>query len=162
MDAPLQEGLKCSLATEVLQSTGRLQFRATGLSMLPTLWPGDCLTIQSYNFEDTEAGDVVLYAQSGRLFVHRIIRKRHLADSKSLITRGDCMTEEDPPVQENDVLGKVIAIERRGSLIVPNRKLSAAQSLIAWFLCHSNFFLCATLGLYEDRICRWSLDGLTT
>jgi hypothetical protein len=162
MDAPLQEGLKCSLATEVMRSTGRLQFRATGLSMLPTLWPGDCLTIQSLKFEDAEAGDVVLCARSGRLFVHRITRKFYARPTNSLITRGDCMTEQDPPVKENDLLGKVIAIDRRGSRIVPNRKVSAAQSLIAWLLCHSSFFLRATLHLYKDSICEWSLEELTT
>jgi signal peptidase I len=161
MDAPLQQAFKCSLATELLQTAGRLQFRATGLSMVPTLWPGDCLTIQSYNFEDAQAGDVVLYARGGRLFVHRIIRKCRLAGTKSLITRGDCMTEEDPPVQEKDLLGRVIAIDRRGSRIVPNRRLSTAQSVIAWLLCHSSFFLRATLRLYKDGVCEWSLDRST-
>jgi hypothetical protein len=153
MDAPLQQAFKCSLATEVLQSTGRLELRASGLSMLPTLWPGDCLTIQSLKFEDAEAGDVVLCARSGRLFVHRITRKFYARPTNSLITRGDCMTEEDPPVQEKDLLGKVIAIDRCGSRIMPNRKLSTAQSLIAWLLCHSSFCLRATLRLYKDMVC---------
>ncbi len=29
--------------------------------MLPTLWPGDCLTIQSHSFEEVQPGDLVLY-----------------------------------------------------------------------------------------------------
>src|SRR6478672_9083685 len=100
MVAPLQEAFKCSLAAEVLHSTGRLQFRATGFSMLPTLWPGDCLTVQSYNLQEAEIGDLVLYIRNGRLFVHRVMRKFSSGETNSLITRGDCMTEEDPPVQE--------------------------------------------------------------
>ena len=34
----------CSLAGQTLRSWGVLKLRATGLSMLPTLWPGDLLT----------------------------------------------------------------------------------------------------------------------
>ena len=132
--------------------------RATGISMLPTLWPRDCLTIQSYNFQEAETGDLVLYARSGRLFVHRVMRKCRLDEKKSLITRGDCMTEEDPPVQEKDLLGKVTAIHRRESRIMPRRKLSPAQSLTAWLLCHSSFLLQATLRL-SDWVFKWSLDG---
>jgi signal peptidase I len=161
MDAALQEAFKCSLAAEVLHSTGRLQFRATGLSMLPTLWPGDCLNIQSCNFEDAQAGDVVLHARGGRLFVHRVIRKFSAGRENSLITKGDCMAEEDPRIKEKDLLGKVIAIDRRGSRIIPNQKLSTAQSVIAWLLCHSSFFLRATLLLYKDRVCEWSLHRST-
>ena len=108
MNVLLQEECKRNLAAAILRSSGTLQLRATGTSMLPTLWPGDCLTIQSYNFEDAETGDLVLYARGGRLFVHRVMRKCRLGETHSLITRGDCMTEEDPPVEENDLLGKVI------------------------------------------------------
>ena len=56
MNAEGCEECKCSLAAEVLQSSGHLKLRATGASMLPTLWPGDLLTIQYSNFDQVELG----------------------------------------------------------------------------------------------------------
>jgi signal peptidase I len=156
MDAPSQEVCKSSLAAEVLQSTGTLQLRASGVSMLPTLWPGDCITIQSYNFDQAQPGDVVLYARSGRLFIHRVMRKCRLGEERMLITRGDCMGEDDPPVQEKDLLGKITAIHRRNTRIVPGRKVSPARLLTAWLLCHWSLLLRATLRVHANF--EWAFD----
>jgi hypothetical protein len=156
MTAPSQEACKCSMAAEVLQSTGRLQLRASGISMLPTLWPGDCLTIQSHSFEQAQPGDLVLYARSGRLFIHRVMRKCRIGEENFLITRGDCMTEDDPPVQGRDLLGKIIAIRRHNTLIVPGRKLSPARLLTGRLLCHWNLLLRATLRVYANF--EWSFE----
>jgi signal peptidase I len=161
MTAPSQEAYKCSLAAEVLQSTGRLQLRASGISMLPTLWPGDCLTIQSYNFEQAQPGDLVLYTRSGLFFIHRVKRKCRPGEETFLITRGDCMAEEDPPIQERDLLGKVTVIHRNGLRITPRQKLSPARLLISWLLCHCSFLLRATLRLHADGNFEWSFDSST-
>jgi hypothetical protein len=145
MTAPSQEACKCSLAAEVLQSTGNLQLRASGISMLPTLWPGDCLNIQAHSCEQAQPGDLVLYARNGRLFIHRVMRKCRIGEENLLIARGDCMTEDDPPVRERDLLGKITAIHRHNTRIVPGRKVSSARLFTAWMLCHWNLLLRATL-----------------
>jgi len=155
MDASIREACKYSLAAEVLQSTGELRFRASGISMLPTLWPGDCLTIRARSIEEVQPGDLVLYARGGRFFIHRITRKWSLGEETFLIARGDCMAEDDPPVKKRELLGKVIAIHRHGSRIMPRRKLSRLQSLSAWLLCHWNLLLRATLRVYTDRAFGW-------
>ena len=157
MNVLTQEECRRALAAEILRSTGTLQLRATGVSMLPTLWPGDCLTIQSYNFEQAEPGDLALYARDGRFFIHRILRKC-AAGEKFLITRGDSMPCEDPQVLDRDLLGKVTAIHRHGSCITPARKLSPSRLLAAWLLCHWSFVLRAALRIYGNRGFEWSLD----
>ena len=43
--------------------------------MLPTLWPGDLLTVQSRRAEDIEPGEIVLYMRGGRFFIHRVKSK---------------------------------------------------------------------------------------
>lgn len=156
MTAQSQEACKCSLAAEVLQSKGRLQLRASGISMLPTLWPGDCVTIQSHSFEQSQPGDLVLYARSGRLFIHRVMRKCSIGEENFLITRGDCMGEDDPPVRERDLLGKITAIHRHNTRIVPGRKVSPARQLAAWLLCHWSLLLRATLRVHANL--EWSFD----
>jgi hypothetical protein len=159
MDASFREACKYILAAEVLQSTGELRLRASGISMLPTLWPGDGLTIQSHSFEEVQPGDLVLYARGGRFFIHRVTRKCGSGEGTFLITRGDCMSEEDPPVKTRDLLGTVTAIHRRGSRITPRRKLSTLQLLAAWLLCHCNLLLRASLRVYAGAAWEWSLDS---
>ncbi len=64
---------RCSLAAEALRSWGTLKVRAHGVSMLPTLWPGDVLTVQSVRPEQVEPGEIVLYMRQDRFFIHRIV-----------------------------------------------------------------------------------------
>jgi hypothetical protein len=54
------------LAAEILGSRRRLRLKALGTSMLPTVWPGDVLTIESAACEETGPGDTVLLQRSHR------------------------------------------------------------------------------------------------
>ena len=45
MDPQTRDQAGCSMAAEALRSWGTLKLRATGISMLPALWPGDLLTV---------------------------------------------------------------------------------------------------------------------
>jgi len=63
MNAQARAESKCSLAAEVLHSWGMLRLRTRGISMLPTLWPGDLVTVQSCSFEQVDPGEVVLYVR---------------------------------------------------------------------------------------------------
>jgi hypothetical protein len=55
----------CSLAAEALRTWGMVKLQATGVSMLPALWPGDLLTVHSLRLEQSEPGDIVLYMRGG-------------------------------------------------------------------------------------------------
>jgi hypothetical protein len=78
--------------------------------MLPTLWPGDLLTIQAQTIDRTRVGDVVLFARGGRFFVHRIVRASGAAGG--FITRGDAMPEEDGSLGSDELLGSVMSVTR--------------------------------------------------
>jgi signal peptidase I len=127
---------KCSLAEEVLKSWGRLQLRAQGTSMLPSIWPGDLLTIQSHSPERAARGDIVLYLREGRFFIHRVVSKSSSGSEVFLFTRGDCMAQDDPPVHKTELLGVVTEIRRSGLLLAPTQKLSPFRLVFAWVLCH--------------------------
>ena len=142
--------VRCNLAAEALRSSGRLRLRATGVSMLPTLWPGDVLTVQRLSAGEAEPGEIVLYMRHGRLFVHRIVSRNRRRDG-ALITRGDCMPADDPPVGRNELLGKVTGIERRGAIFPPRRKRSPFCRLLAYLFCHWNLLRCAALRLSNYR-----------
>ena len=52
--------------------------------MLPTLWPGDVLTVQSILPEQVEPGEIVLYMRQDRFFIHRIV-SRDVTRDKALL-----------------------------------------------------------------------------
>jgi hypothetical protein len=108
--------------------------------MLPTLWPGDVLTVQYAHPEQVEPGEIVLYTREGRFFIHRIVSQDLSNDAMFLLTRGDCMSAADPPIGRGELLGKVIEVRRSGSIFVPARKLSLSGRLLAWAFGHWNLF----------------------
>jgi Peptidase S24-like len=100
------------LASEVLRSFGELRLSALGCSMVPTIFPGDILTIRRAAAEELQLGDIVLYERAGRFFVHRLIGKDKEHGSTSHFTfRGDALTKDDPPVTQCEILGKVVLVE---------------------------------------------------
>jgi hypothetical protein len=117
--------------------------------MLPTLWPGDLLTVQSRRPEQVEAGELVLYLRQGRFFVHRVVSKRLAGNEVVLVARGDCMPQDDPPVQSGEVLGKITEIQRAGLSFLPARKLSRFRQIVAYMLCRSSLFRRVGLRLWE-------------
>lgn len=140
-----------SLVTEVLHSRGALRLRATGVSMLPTLWPGDLLTIQFREFAQVQVGDLVLYTRAGRFFIHRVVRKAVLGGEPALITRGDCMAQDDPSVCPAELLGAVTEINRGGSRFAPTSSLGPFRQVLAHLLCHWDVFRRIVLRLNAGR-----------
>lgn len=151
MDTQVREESRCRLAAEALRSWGTLKVRAHGVSMLPTLWPGDVLTIQSVRPEQVEPGEIVLYMRQGRFFIHRIVSRDLTRDPALLVTRGDCISEDDPPVGRSELLGKVIEVRRSGSTFMPPRRLSAFRRLLAWCLCRGSILQRVGLRLWNYR-----------
>ena len=129
-----REDGKLSLACDILRSGGSLRLQALGTSMLPRIWPGDVLTLKSISEDDITVGDVVLFVRAGRFFVHRVVRK----EGSGWITRGDAVPQNDPPVEQTELLATVTSIQRDGHVITPRRP-NFAERLLARLLCHSDF-----------------------
>lgn len=119
--------LKCEMAAEVLRFSGTLRLRVTGWSMLPTIWPGDTLTIERVDSAEVTEGDIVLFVRDRRLFAHRVVKNKNSV----LITRGDSMCAADSPVDECEFLGRVSSVARNGRCIGPRRTLGTGERAIA-------------------------------
>src|SRR5437762_10192324 len=85
----------CSLAAEVVSSFGEVCLRVTGSSMLPSVWPGDMLTICRADMAAVRPGQIVLFRFDGWLLAHRVVRKVGRRGEQFLITRGDCLSRVD-------------------------------------------------------------------
>ena len=72
--------------------------------MVPTIADGDILIVDPLTSLPS-IGDIVLFSRGGEFKAHRIISKR----SQGFITRGDAGDEPDGMVQEEDLIGRVVA-----------------------------------------------------
>jgi hypothetical protein len=113
-----RDQLKHNLAAEVLRTAGSFRLAAFGYSMLPTLWPGDLLTVQAQSFDQVQAPDIVLFTRDSRFFIHRILQKVEAPSERRLVTRGDALPDADVPVSPEEVLGKIVGV-RHGRRDVP-------------------------------------------
>jgi len=111
---PMRDDCRQSLALEVLREYGEIRISVLGLSMLPSFWPADILTIRVISLDDCGPGDVVLCESKNRLIVHRIVRETCKRGERFLITRGDAQSHEDNPISARQLCGRVIAVERAG------------------------------------------------
>jgi hypothetical protein len=126
-----REGHKLDLAAEILASGGAIRLQALGTSMLPTIWPGDVLSIESKPSQEIVPGDIVLVARENRFFIHRLIEKHNA----TWITRGDSLPQDDAPVAQFQVLGKVSLIHRTTGDVAPKPRLSLFGHTLARLFC---------------------------
>lgn len=147
-----RENPKLGLAAEILRGRGTIQLKAWGASMLPSVWPGDLLTIESAAHEEVVPGDIVLVLRGKRFFVHRTVEIQRGQDCFSWITRGDAMPHNDPPAAASELLGRVVCIRRANRSFVPSRQISLLHSALAWMLCRSDRFRNLTLRMHAASL----------
>ena len=128
------EDTELSLILDVLSRGDTVRIRARGASMIPSLWPGDLLTIRSARDEEFAPGDIVLLLRGQRLFAHRLIANR--ADPEVWMVRGDAMPQCDPPVSRFDIVGKVVAVSRKNRTFLPSTRISPFIAMAGWLLGH--------------------------
>ncbi len=98
-------------------------------SMEPTYNRGDLVFWRPVSMDEVEKGDIVVYsseARRGEIIIHRVVEIEENGEQKRLITKGDNNNYTDqsgphypePPVTENELLGKPISIGG-GSFHIP-------------------------------------------
>lgn len=100
------------LAHELVDAGASFCFTARGWSMYPFVKEGDVLQVVPVTFRELGIGDVVFYRSGSRLLAHRVIGFVFEADQVWIRARGDGFLQEDPPVSEPDVVGRVNMIHR--------------------------------------------------
>lgn len=112
------DSAKCDLAAEILRESGNLRLRATGSSMLPSIWPGDVLIIQKREIEQVAPGETVVFFPNGRMTAHRVVSHH----GSFLVTQGDSVPQADAAVTAENLSGVVVCIERGGKMFAPARR----------------------------------------
>jgi hypothetical protein len=121
---------------QVLSQDGyQLRVPVIGGSMLPWIRAGDCLVASPMTMTRLIPGDLILFEREGQLVAHRLIRQIGLQSGHALVTKGDWMTSEDAPISPSSVIGKVIAIDRRGRRIRLDRgTMGLLMHVAGWIL----------------------------
>jgi len=100
--------------SDLLLRSGSFRFHVAGWSMSPALRRGDQLTIAPVSWEQLRVGDLLLYHHRGRLVCHRLVAFDGTGPARRIITKGDATADYDPPLQPDQVLGKVVHVRRSG------------------------------------------------
>jgi signal peptidase I len=85
--------------------------------MLPWVRPGDIALIRQISLDNVRCGDVVLFRRENHLFVHRIVKKKGSLDAAQFFAKGDAHPTSDGKIAEQELLGRVVRIYRKGQRI---------------------------------------------
>jgi hypothetical protein len=103
------------LSIQILDRGGTFRFRARGASMAPFIRDGDTLTVAPVEAAALRVGDVALHRADGDgLAAHRIVARRLEGDRLRWVTRGDTVSGPGEVVEAEQVLGRVVRVQRRG------------------------------------------------
>ncbi|HQO38581.1 MAG TPA: S24/S26 family peptidase, partial [Candidatus Omnitrophota bacterium] len=99
-----------SLCRDLCGKAGILRLQAKGGSMHPFIRSGDWVQVDlsGRGAETIRAGDVILFRQDDGLFAHRVLRRM----AGGFLVKGDMSFGSDGVAVPDDVMGRVIAIER--------------------------------------------------
>ena len=148
--------VRSALVADVLRMNVRLpqivRLCVYGESMLPALWPGDFVEIESCSPEDARPGEIVLALREGRLFLHRLLTPCTL-DSFTL--RGDSLPHPDPQFPREAFLGRLLRRAESGNgVAAPGLRPGPGAGLcraIGLLLCHCAPARHAALKLHSLR-----------
>jgi phage repressor protein C with HTH and peptisase S24 domain len=90
-----------------------VRFQADGWSMHPTIRYGETIIVEPLGDSAVRTGDVLLYRHLRSAIAHRLVR----VTSTELVLRGDAADSCDAPVSSDQLLGRVVAVERRGRTV---------------------------------------------
>lgn len=105
--------------------------------MAPMIEQGDTVLIRSVHSQQLRRGDLLLVERDGYFLVHRLVA----AGAHYIRIKGDNVSHADPVMELQEVLGRVVAVEKGG------RRIELEEG--RWPLVNRSLGL---LGWYEMRL----------
>jgi signal peptidase I len=160
--------LMWDLALELLRNKNMLEFTATGTSMSPFIRNKDMVIVSPCNPNKMRFGDIILYSTSpnpnqSQKRIHRIMKRRTVNGKSLFFAKGDASRCLDPPIEPNQVLGKISAIKKERWTLNLNQPWGKAINL-TWALFQrwplSMWMLRMGWKVMKAVICLCGLSGL--
>ncbi len=120
MSNGLASQLLSDLTAELLSRGTRVRFRPSGRSMYPSIREGELITVEPVVPSDVKRGDIILYRSARGLIAHRVVGSSPTQSSvlsPHYFLRGDASLSCDKPVAAQQILGRVVGVERNGRSI---------------------------------------------
>ena len=109
-----------NLSAQLLSLGLGVRFRAPGTSMHPTIRHGDIITVEPVAPFKLKKRDIILYRFQRGFIAHRIVNiEEREGCGLTFILQGDASVRCDAPVKPEQVLGKVVFLERNHRPIDP-------------------------------------------
>jgi len=131
-----------TLIDDCLKNGHAVRFRAPGRSMHPTIRENEALVVAPIPLPGLSIGDIVLSRCGEKITAHRLVAIDAPTAAVQMpggpevrpmfILRGDACAACDPPLAADQILGKVVAVERRGRMVNPyGRRTELVRRLFA-------------------------------
>ena len=117
------------LLKEGITSGKEIRLKVITNSMQPLINPGEKVVAKRGPAEEFQCGNIILFEKGGILCIHRLLAKKR--GGTLYITKGDKGNFWDEPLSVEQILGKVVTIEK-GSRIMDLEKRS--WRIINWLL----------------------------
>jgi len=86
--------------------------------MNPTIRDGETVVVEPVRALEVLRGDIILYRQASRVVAHRVISLKGSDEThRVFILRGDALIGCDEPVRAEQILGRIVAVEREGRCV---------------------------------------------
>jgi signal peptidase I len=102
------EQVALELSSARFREGDAFRLRVNGNSMSPALRPGDSLLAEVIPLAGYTPGDLVVIRRQADWVTHRLLK----IEGTDWIVKGDNLPLPDPGVRSEDILGRVVAVER--------------------------------------------------
>jgi hypothetical protein len=114
----LDNGEFLDLTKEIIERGELVRFTPVGGSMYPFIRSKEAIHIAPLNSITLRYADIILFCdREKRLQVHRIVKRRKARGRITFVAKGDSLRRSDGNIEEEAVIGRVVAIEKGGRLI---------------------------------------------
>lgn len=127
------------LTAELLSRGNTVRFRAGGTSMVPIIRGEEVITVEPVVPSDIRPGEIILCRLERGVTAHRVLQvnrqsvppsNRSRGEALEFKLRGDASSSCDEPVRQQQILGRVAAVERGGRAInLTGRRAQVLQRL---------------------------------
>ncbi len=98
------------ISEDLLSNGFDLRINTRGPSMFPLIGTGDKITIST--IRNPKIGDILVFRRDDQMVCHRLVKAFERNGTRHFQTRGDSFFNPDEPVTADQILGRVIRIER--------------------------------------------------
>ena len=134
------------ITAELLRHGSCVRFRAVGASMQPTIEDGELITVAPVGAASVKRGDILLYQNERGVFAHRVVGvvkgtvPMQKGDCPPYLLRGDASLSCDPPVALEQVIGRVVAVQRGDRSLALDSRLGNLLRLARLWISKSTAF----------------------